>query len=318
MTSVPPIGSFTTTEPINSIASTESITVLGSYATNELQLINLAASLQTGVEQPAAGNPQPFNPAPQFPQFTFLGGLSSLPASTTMYGTVAAHFNTFQPDKFQLGILSTNTVKAGGNGLTYQFSNGSANATLSLTPPATYTDVTSDPFNTSQPGPAMGSIDSNLALGLLPATPGTDLVALVNPSTGSPLSRFNPLTMSAQPLTVKLTYPDPIVAYSGTFRPDLSSPKAPSALIDIQGDVQSIRGGSANGLVLNDSGNLNLVKFVNLDRSTIIGQPIGHIVVTHKLVDVTMLTPNRNVAGRGGVKVVPGLQQIGPLAFTND
>ena len=48
--------------PINSIASTDTLTVLGSYQTNQLFVINLTASLQTGTAQPAAGNPLPFTP----------------------------------------------------------------------------------------------------------------------------------------------------------------------------------------------------------------------------------------------------------------
>ena len=73
------VGSFTTSVPINSIASTDVLTVLGSYATNQLQMINLAASLQSGTAQPAKGDPQPFTPTPQF---TLLGGLASTRART--------------------------------------------------------------------------------------------------------------------------------------------------------------------------------------------------------------------------------------------
>ena len=46
-------GAFTTSEPANSIGSADTVTVLGSYATNSLQMINLPASLQTGTAQPA-------------------------------------------------------------------------------------------------------------------------------------------------------------------------------------------------------------------------------------------------------------------------
>ena len=57
--------------------------------------------------------------------------------------------------------------------------------------------------------------------------------------------------------TFTFDYPDALTGLSESFRPDLVG----SALIDIQGTVQSIRGGTATGMVLNDTGNLNLVKF---------------------------------------------------------
>jgi hypothetical protein len=100
---------------------------------------------------------------------------------------------------------------------------------------------------------------------------------------------------------------------SESFRPDLVG----SALIDIQGSVQSIRGGTAKGLVLNDSGNLNLVKFQSVADSTIVGQPIGHIQFL-KRSHILILTPSRTAAGRNGVTVDPSLSQIGPLSQPND
>ena len=86
-----------------------------------------------------------------------------------------------------------------------------------------------------------------------------------------------------------------------------------AALIDIQGTVQSIRGNTANGMVLNDTGNLNLVKFRFRDDSTIVGQPIGHIQIQETLKHVSILTPSRTAAGRNGVTVNKSLNQIGPL-----
>ncbi len=52
------VGSFIGSLPINSIGATDTLTVLGSYQTNELYAINLTASLQTGVAQQASGDPQ--------------------------------------------------------------------------------------------------------------------------------------------------------------------------------------------------------------------------------------------------------------------
>ena len=74
------------------------------------------------------------------------------------------------------------------------------------------------------------------------------------------------------------TTPIALAGLSETFRPDLVG----SALIDIQGTVQSIRGSTATGLVLNDTGNLNLVKFKSVTYSTIVGQPVGHIQIRER------------------------------------
>ena len=73
--------------------------------------------------------------------------------------------------------------------------------------------------------------------------------------------------------TITINYPNQLSDLSESFRPDLAG----TAIIDVQGNIQSFRGLSANGLVLNDTGNLNLVKTGLLTNSTIIGQPVGHI-----------------------------------------
>ena len=46
--------------------------------------------------------------------------------------------------------------------------------------------------------------------------------------------------------------------------------------------MQSIRGNSANGMFLNDTGNLATVKIQRLDNSTIVGQPLSHIETTSR------------------------------------
>ena len=96
--------------------------------------------------------------------------------------------------------------------------------------------------------------------------------------------------------------------------------------IDIQGDVQSFRGGSANGLILNDTGNLNLVKLHSLTNSTIVGQPVSHLQIQNRS-HVIVVTPSRTITGafgatkndgRNGVKVDTSLNPIGPLSLPHD
>jgi hypothetical protein len=288
-----PVGSFTTSNAINSIGSTDNVTALGSSATNQLQMINLTASLQTGTAQPQ-DSVQPYNPTAGF---TLLGGLTGLPGSNNLYATVAATFNTFQPNLTQLGIQTVGTGRAltiPGTGTIFSnaFSTGTSTA---LTQKGAFFNVP-----TNQPGPPLGSIDQNLAI-VSGAANGTNTVSLY--TAGSSTSSGS----------ITLNYADALTALSQSFRPDLAG----SALVDVQGNVQSVRVSSATGLVFNDSGNLNLIKFGNVTNSTIIGQPVSHVQITSRS-DVTILTPTRTVDGRNGVTVDKTLQQIGPLSQPND
>ncbi len=291
------VGSFTTTVPVGSIAYSDTVTVLGSYQTNQLEMINLAASLRTGQAQPLS-TAQPYTPKAGF---TLLGGLTGLPGSTIVYGDLAATFNSFQPTLTQLGIGSISTaevVTSPGHGtvLSNQFNTGTS---IALTQKGAYTNVTPGP---TQPGPALGSIDQSLAL-VASTAGGTNTVKLYAPGSSSSSG------------TLTLDYGDPLVALSSSFRPDLT--ENGSALIDIQGNVQSIRGGVATGMVLNDSGNLNLVRIQQVVGSTIVGQPAGQILIHHRT-HVTILSSSRTADGRNDVTVDNGLKQLGPLSQTGD
>jgi hypothetical protein len=285
------VGSFTTTVPINSIGATDTLTVLGSYQTNQLFAISLSASLRTGTAQPAAGDPKPFTPAPEF---TLLGGLTSSPGTNIVFATVAAHFDTTQPNMTQLGIeavstASVHTVK--GKGSVF-FNQLTTLASTAIEQPE-FINIPAVQPATGPPGQALGSLDQTLAL-VTSASDGTN-------------------TVSTEHGTFTFNYPDPLAALSESFRPDLVG----SALIDIQGTVQSVRGDTATGLVLNDTGNLNLAKFRSIKDSTIVGQPISHIQFL-KRSHVLLLTPSRTKGSRNGVTVDKHLNQIGPLSQPND
>jgi hypothetical protein len=286
------VGSFMGSLPINSVAGTDTLTVLGSYQTNQLYAINLTASLASGVAQPATGNPQPFTPQAQF---TLLGGLTSSPGTNTVFATIAAHLDSTQPNMTQLGIQAVSTASVAtvpGQGSV--FSNElSALANTSVKEFGAFINVPPDQPATSPPGPALGSIDQSLAL-VLSASGGTNTIDTANG-------------------TFTFDYPNALAGLSETFRPDLVG----SALIDIQGTVQSIRGGTATGMVLNDTGNLNLVKFNYVSNSSIVGQPISHIQFKNRS-HVLIMSSKRAIAGRNGVTVNNNLHQIGPLTQPND
>src|SRR5208337_1650435 len=80
---------------------------------------------------------------------------------------------------------------------------------------------------------------------------------------------------------VTVPFTDPITDLSESFRPELNGSTANGtgpALIDVQGTIQSVRGLTANGLVLNNTGYLNLIRIGQISNSTILAQPIGHIL----------------------------------------
>ena len=268
------------------------MTVLGSYQTNQLYAINLTASLASGIAQPATGNPQPYTPPAQF---TLLGGLTSSPGTNSVFAAIAAHLDSTQPNQTQLGILAVSTasvatVKGQGSVLSNSLN------TLANTAVKQFNAFINVPPNqpaTSPPGPALGSIDQSLAL-VLSASGGTNTVDTENG-------------------TFTFDYPNALAGLSETFRPDLVG----TAVIDIQGSVQSIRGGTATGMVLNDTGNLNLVKFKSVSYSSIIGQPIGHLEIGSRS-HVLAMSPKRAVAGRNGVIINNNIHRIGPLTQPND
>jgi hypothetical protein len=288
-----PAGSFTTTAPIDSIASTAALTVLGSYQTNQLQMIDLPASLQTGTEQPL-GSAMPFTPPSEV---TLLGGVTGVAGSNNLYATIAAHFSTLQPNQFQLGIQSLGTTQViAGFGSTQVSSEFSSISRTALTQHGNTITVQPDAQTPNQVGAALGSVDGNLAL-VMGASNDSNTINLYAPSS---LSSSGSIT---------LNYADLLTGLSQSFRTDLGG----SALIDIQGDVQSIRGGSANGLVLNDTGNLSLVKLQSIANSTVVGQPISHLKVKPRS-NTTFLSSARLVQQRNGVMVQSNIKPIGPLS----
>jgi hypothetical protein len=292
------VGFFTTPQDTYSIGSTDTLTVLGSYQSNinqQIQAINLSASLAS--HQLVLASPSTSYSPTAESGLILLGGLAGVSGSNTIYTAVEAFFNTFVPTEYQLGQQPINTVNVQTTDhqsvASYKLTAGTASA-VTLNPPFTSLGAGSMPGPT-QPGAALGSIDQSLAWILSPPSNGTTTISL---SSGGKIT---------------LTYPDQLVSLSEAYRPDLAG----AAVIDIQGHVQSIRGGSATGMVLNDTGNLNLVKLVSAKNSTIIGQPVSHLQIQHRS-KVTVLTPSRAVGMRNGVTVDSELQPIGPISLAGD
>jgi len=296
------VGSFTTIDNTDSIGSTDTLTVLGTYHnvdnTQQIEAINLTASLSSPDGKVVlASPPTTYKPNPESSGINLLGGLTGIPGSNTIYAAVAAHFNNFVPDQFQLGQQSISTVNVKTQDhqsvTSYKLTAAGSPSAVTLNPP--FTTLTSNVPDPTMPGAALGSIDQSLAWILSPPSNGKTTVSL---SSGG---------------SVTLTYPNQLVALSEDYRPDLAN----AAVIDIQGNVQSIRGGTATGMVLNDTGNLNLIKFLSVKNSTVVGQPVSHLQIQHRS-NVSVLTPSRTVGNRNGVAVVPKLKPIGPISLTGD
>ena len=318
------IGSFSVPSGFDATAlgSTDTLTMMGDVATNQLQMIDVHESLITGTAQVPSNPtnlPPPLNYTPP-PGFSLVGGLTGLPGSNQVYPTVAATFDSFQTTP-QLGLLTAGTSVAdanpsGGLILVRQFTTVSEKA---IQPGGAYVPVSrpSNPFLLTPlwTGVSEGSVDSSLALNTIVGTSGdyTNTVSLLGPVS---------LTQRG---TITLDTTDPITDLSESFRPELNGSAAAGtgpALIDVQGNIQSLRGLTANGLVLNDTGYLNLIKTGQLSNSTILAQPIGHVQTppSHRNNDVLLIsTNNRDFGKRGGVNtLVANLYQIGPLSLTND
>ena len=295
------LGSFTIPAGFDALASTDSVSVIGSVASNQLQMIDVAASLAAGTAQLPVGQPANYTPSAGF---SLVGGLTGLVGSNQVYGTIAATFNSFQPLQTELGLLTVSTststpTSSGVLQLNRKFSTVSQQALKSQ---GSYVPVVPS-NNPNLIGVSMGSMDSSLVLN----TVSTNSATL-----------FGPVSLTNRG-SIKLNITDPITDLTEAFRPDLSGSTTDGtgpALIDVQGDIQSLRGLTANGLVLNDTGNLNLIRTGQISNSTILAQPIGHVDTPQvKRVNTTLLSSNnRAFRMRGGVTLVAGLYQIGPLS----
>jgi hypothetical protein len=306
------LGAFSIPAGFDSLGSTDVLTILGSTTPSQLQSIDVAASLRSPTAQ--AVTLATYNPPPGF---SLVGGLTGLPGSNRAYATIAATFNTFQPTVTQLGLLTASATQAapstgGGLKLINRFSTDSTKAFQTF---GSFVPVNPS-SNPGLIGVPVGSVDSNLAVNS--PSPSTS-----NPSQYSnTVALIGPVSLSHKG-SIVLNTTDKITDLSETFRPDLNGSATQGvgpALIDVQGNIQSVRGLTANGLVLNDTGYLNLLKTGQLANSTILAQPIGHVQTPmSQRTNVTLVSSaNRDFGTRGGVTLVPGLLQVGPLSLTND
>lgn len=262
--------------------------VAGSKDYGVAQAIDVTRSLATGVAVPL-GTAYPSNDG-----FEFSGGGTGVAGSNSLYVTGSAAFDSFQPNSIEEGLLTITGFKSGTpiESTVAAFSN-------TVNPNGTTPYVVTGTTGSARTNPvrALGSIEDLLAAVTSVTTSG-NVVTLYSPSG---------LTVEGQLL---LADRDPLVGLSESFHPELAG----SALIDVQGAIQSFNAGKVNGLALNDSGNLNLVNITSLSNSTIVGQPLSHVNIGHR-VNSELITPTRSVNTRGDVVVNPTIRPLGPLAL---
>src|SRR5262249_19366983 len=156
------------------------------------------------------------------------------------------------PNTTQFGLMTVNT--AGG-----QLSESSRSA-VKLN--GQYVNVNSGQLPTN---PAIGSVYHSIALDT-GVSNGVNVIQLLAPSSISSVG------------TLKLQDSNLVPGLSPSVHPGLVG----SALIDVQGNIQSFRALDATGMVLNDIGQLNLAKIATTSDSTIIGEPVAHLQMPHR------------------------------------
>jgi hypothetical protein len=244
------------------------------------QGIDVAASLASGL---AVARGSAFAPSQEF---RLAGGATGVPGTQRLYAGGSAFFDTFQPNLPQAGIL---TLSAGATPAeTARTALKVANA---FVPAAANGGILGDP------SAALGSIESNLAL-----------VTSVTPA-GNVTSLLNPITLAGQG-NITLADANPLSDLSESFHPEIAG----SALVDVQGNIQSFRAKNANGLVLNDAGNLNLLSAKTLTNSSVVGLPVSHVDVKRRS-NASIVSSSRLVGTRGDVTVVSAIRPIGPLSL---
>ncbi len=316
------IGSFTTPTGFtaNAMGSTDVLTVIGDVATNQLMEVDIPLSLAAGTAQlpiNASGYPPPSTYTPPA-GISLVGGLTGILGTNDVFPTVAAVFNSLQPTVTQLGLLTAATSvtapnSTGGLNLIRRFSTVSQQA---IQVGGSYVPV--NPANNPMlVGVPEGSVDSALTINTITATatPG---------QYSNSVSMLGPVTLGKRG-TITLQTTDPITDLTESFRPDLNGSATLAtgpALIDVQGNIQSVRGQTATGLVFNNTGYTNLIRIGQISHSTILAQPIGHILTppSKRSNDVILIsTNNREFGKRGGIThLVSNLYQVGPLSLTND
>ena len=251
-------------------------------STGTIQAINVAQSLATG-KAVTAGSP--FFPGREF---ALAGTLTGVPGTGNLFALGSAYFDTTQPNLKQAGILTISATTA--DTLSESTRTVFTNAITGLDQPANAQDGISGSNSI-----AVGSLDSFLAVDTGVAL-GVNVVRLYSPNGLAAKGSFT------------LADANPLADLTQSFHPELNS----TALIDVQGNVQSFTAKTATGMVLNVAGNFDQLTISNASNSSVIGLPFAHVNIPARN-NVSILTNSRLVGTRGGVIVNAAATEVGPL-----
>jgi hypothetical protein len=279
-----PVGQFTTANlgasglnEVDGIGSSDTRTFVSDSKVGLIQSLDVTASLATGQAVPIG---IPF--APQR-EFELSGGLTGLAGSDVIYATGGAHFDTFVPDRLQVGILAfTPSVIFGARETSRVAVPGILTSTIDAGPPGSLRQ---------NPTAALGSIAGNLAL-VSGVFNGTNVVTMYTPSSTA-------LTPNG---TVNLKDPNRLAGLSESFHPELLN----GALIDVTGPLRRFVGQQATGLVIHASSTINLVQIGSATDTAVVGNPLNHVDIPIRN-NVALISSARGPKGtgtKGGVVVV--------------
>jgi hypothetical protein len=282
------VGFFSTVATVSGIGTGGQTTVLVTAATpsnpdGTAQAIDLSQSL---ANHQAVSTGSPYSPSRQF---SLAGTITGVPGTGNLFALGSAFLDTTQPNIKQAGILTINPGLATPTTLSE-----SARTVLTSTAGVSLPAGTNNGVN-GDSSLALGSRDSFLALDT-GVVNGLNVVNLLSP---------NGLTKEG---SFTLADANPLADLSQSFHPELAN----SALVDVQGNVQSFTAQNATGMVLNVAGNVDLLQINNASNSTVIGLPFSHVNIPIRN-NVVITTNSRLVGTRGGVTVNSAAKQVGPL-----
>jgi hypothetical protein len=287
------VGSFSTANlaavgltSVSDIGSTDTATFVSDATAGplgEAVAINVSASLATGLAVPASA---PFSPQREF---HFGGGLTGVAGTDTLFALGAAHFDSFQPDLTQLGVLAFSTTTNPPRETARTAVPGVRTPFINVGPPGTI--VTQ----------ALGSIDSLLAIDT-GVSSGVNIVNLYSPST---------LILQS---SLSLQDGNLLSGLSESFHPELAG----GTLIDVQGTLKRFITPKTQGVVINDNGMTNLIGIHSATDTAAVGRPLLHVLIPiRRNVQLISMTArgNSGKSTRDGVQVAIKSAPIGPLSL---
>jgi hypothetical protein len=290
------VGSFTTTslasiglKHVSDIGSNDTATYVSDATAGplgEAVAIDVTASLANGFAVPTG---QVFTPAREF---ELAGGLTGVAGSSNLYALGAAHFDTFQPDQTQLGVLTFTTATAVPRETARTAVPGVNTPFINVGPPGS---ILVRPVN------ALGSIDASLAIDM-GVRGTTNEVLLYKPSTLALVGR------------VDLQDSNLLAGLSESFHPEIAG----GTLIDVTGTLKRFLTHTTKGVVINDNGTTNLIAIHEATDTTAVGRPLNHalIPIRNNVQLISMAARgNSGKSMRNGVTVDVTSLPIGPLVL---